>query len=103
MIDIDELGLGQSVGIVVAVVGDLGGGVAVDGFFCAVAVFVVQVVGAREDGAALGVGDLLQTQRGVVQHAATGAVAVVDFGVEARSVVTVGDGRSCRRPSPQKK
>lgn len=34
--DIDDLGLGQAIRFVVAVVRDLGGGVAVDGFFGAI-------------------------------------------------------------------
>ncbi|MBC3876137.1 hypothetical protein H8K55_21325 [Undibacterium sp. LX15W] len=89
MVDVDDLGLGQAVGFVIAVVGDLGGGVAVDGFFGTIAVLVEHVVGARMDDVAFGVCHLLHAQRGVVAHVATGAVAVRDLGVESGFVVGV--------------
>nr|WP_315484264.1 hypothetical protein [uncultured Undibacterium sp.] len=36
MMDVDDFSLGQAISFVVAVVGDLGCGVAVDGFFAAI-------------------------------------------------------------------
>lgn len=80
MIDVDDFSLGQAVGFVVAVIGNLCGGVAVDGFFAAIAVLVEHIISARMDDIAFGMRHLLHTQRSVVAHVATGAVAVGDLG-----------------------